>query len=89
MADDGYKGGMTTGSKWGCVATILVGCLLLFLSMFVAALGDCPSDSRCPTQSIIFVILLPIGIAALAGLAVRWLINRVVARRDHRDIQGQ
>lgn len=79
---------MTTGSKWGCIATILVGCSLLFLSVFVA-LGDCPSESRCPTQSTVFVILLPIGIAAVAGLAVRWLINRVVARRDHRDIQGQ
>ena len=88
VADDGYRSGVTIGSKWGCVATILVGCPLLFLSLLVGAIGDCAPDSRCASQSVVFVILLPIGIAALVGLAARWLINRLVARRDDGKVEA-
>lgn len=81
VAEDGYKNPATIGGKVGCAAAALVGIPIFVFLLLAAALGDCVQGEPCHTQSMLFVFLVPAAMAAMVGLAVRWLINRVAARR--------
>lgn len=81
MAEHGYRSPATIGGKIGCVAAALVGGPIFAFLLLAAALGDCVQDERCLTQSMLFVFLFPAVIAVIVGLAVRWLINRLAAKR--------
>ncbi len=87
MAEGGYKSPATVGGKVGCVAAALVGIPIFIVLLMVAAMGDCISGEPCPSTSMLLIVLPPAAVAGMVGLAVRWLINRLVARRDRGNIQ--
>ena len=80
MSDGEYKGGSTTGGKWGCAFAALFGLPVFCFATLVASLGDCAPDVQCHKGFWLAVALPTIIVAAPIGFGVRWLVNRYL---DH------
>jgi len=81
MDDDAYKGGSTTGGKWGCALAAVFGMPLIGFSVLVSALGDCIPDEPCSHGLIWWLIIPSLIIAATVGLGSRAAINWFLERR--------
>lgn len=82
MNDGRYKGGGTTGGKWGCALAAVFGLPVFCLSVLVASMGDCMPGVQCHRGFWLEVLLPTILVAAPIGFGARWLVNRW--RRDGR-----
>ncbi|MFM5918292.1 MAG: hypothetical protein ACKOOL_12280 [Novosphingobium sp.] len=81
-ADEGYRESRTPGAFWGCLVSALVGVPLVGLVVLVSALGDCAPDIPCK-HGLIWSLFWPaVAIAASMGIATRWVINWLKAKRD-------
>ena len=80
MNDERYRGGGTTGGKWGCALAAVVGLPLLGLAILVSALGDCIPEVPCNHDLEWSLILGALVISLAVGVAIRALINRFVER---------
>ena len=77
MTEQGYDGGLTRETKWGCVAATIVGALVFAPLLFVDAIGDCAPDTSC-RKGFFLMVLLPTLIAAgVAGLLARFLARKL------------
>jgi hypothetical protein len=81
MHNGGYRGGPTTGGKWGCALSAIVGVPLIFFSFIISALGDCLPDVPCKHGLIWQLFLLSILIAGGVGLGSRAAINWFLKKR--------
>jgi hypothetical protein len=77
--DSGYRGGSTTGGRWGCALSIVIGLPLIGFAFAVLSLGDCAPGVQCTSGWTLMV--LAIIIAAVVGFGSRAAINALAARR--------
>lgn len=76
-----YRGGATPGGKIGCGVAACVGLPLTGAVCIAAALGDCAPGVVCRRDVDWAFLAGALAIAAGAGLIVRALANRIMARR--------
>jgi len=76
MSKDGYQGGTTPGSRWGCAAVTLFGFPIFFFLLIGDALGDCIPGEPCHKGFLAYVVLPTAIVALVAGLGVRAIVNR-------------
>lgn len=80
MSEGGYEGGTTVESRWGCIASAVLGIPIFMFLLLGDALGDCVPDTTCK-KGFLTKVLLPTAVVAVsAGLLVRWAVKK--ARRD-------
>lgn len=83
MSEGGYKGGATVESRWGCIASAVVGALAFMFLLLADALGDCAPDTACKKGFLTQVLLPTVVIAIGVGLLVRGVVK--TARRNNPD----
>lgn len=77
MRDEGYKGGTSVESKWGCFTAAIVCGPLFFFLILLDALGDCAPEPTCKKGFLPFV-LMPTGVVAAAlYFGVWFVVNRI------------
>ncbi|MBA2934975.1 hypothetical protein HZF05_12785 [Sphingomonas sp. CGMCC 1.13654] len=81
MSDSEYRGGSTTGGRWGCGFAILFGLPVGIFLTLVAAMGDCMPGVQCHKGILLDVILPTAALAAVIGFGSRWIINAAIRRR--------
>jgi len=75
MDDEGYQGGLSRSSRWGCAAAVFVaGPLGLFL-LIADALGDCIPEHPCSKGFLLNVALPTIIAAVVTGFSVRAVVD--------------
>ena len=84
---NGYRGGGTTGGRWGCGLAFLIGFPLFAFLLFITTFGDCVPDEQCHGSVFIYVVLPTALAAALFGFGSRAIINRAIQKRNQRDIR--
>tara|TARA_B000000460_G_scaffold225218_1_gene179377 strand:+ start:138 stop:386 length:249 start_codon:yes stop_codon:yes gene_type:complete len=82
MDDGRYQGGGTRGGKWGCGMSLLITVPIFTILLMVEALGDCAPDIPCGKGFWSHVMLPSAAVALITGLAVRWLVNRLVRKGE-------
>ena len=82
---NGYRGGGTTGGRWGCGLAFLVGFPLFAFLMFVTTFGDCEPGEQCHGSIFLHVIFSTLLAAALVGFGSRAIINRAIQKWGQRD----
>lgn len=81
MTGSRYESGVTTGGKWGCALSAVVGFPLIGLVVLASALGDCVPDTSC-NRGLAWWLLVPAVMIAMAvGFGARALVNWLVSRR--------
>ncbi len=80
METQNYRGGGTSGGKWGCALSTLAIVPLLSGAYSVAWIGQCGADSRldCIPDWLLFVGAFVV--AAGVGLGARAVINAAAGR---------
>jgi len=81
----GYKGGGTTGGRWGCGLAFLAGFPVFAFLLFITTFGDCIPGEQCHGSVVVHVILPTLAAAALVGFGSRAIINRAIQKRGERD----
>jgi hypothetical protein len=79
MSEGGYKGGPTVESRWGCIASAVIGVPVFMFLLGLDALGDCAPGPACKHGFLTRVLLPSVIIAVGVGLLVRWAVK--AARR--------
>ncbi|MFM5947898.1 MAG: hypothetical protein ACKOPM_01515, partial [Novosphingobium sp.] len=82
MDERGYESSSTPGGFWGCLAASVTGLPLIGIAILAGTLGDCFPDSVDCNHGLPWdLVLEAIGLALVAGFAVRFVVNWLVAKK--------